>query len=136
MLAMPMPHRDQSAVCAAPLIFLALLAGKVTAKILGVLPVVGKFRAERNERWYYTLLMSTGLTFGTISSLYGYSHGIIDKTQYSFLVAVVIASAVIPTMIANFAFMPRHLVPKAVEEEVPAPPVPALETADDGPEEE
>jgi glutathione-regulated potassium-efflux system ancillary protein KefC len=106
------------------------------SKIFGLYPVIGKFRQERNERWYYTLLMSTGLTFGTISSLYGFSHGIIDKTQYSFLVAVVIASAVIPTMIANIAFMPRHLVPASADEAVPAPPIPALETVEDGPEEE
>ena len=55
-------------------------------------------------------MMSTGLTFGTISSLYGLSHGIISKGQYSFLVATVIASAVIPTLIANFAFLPVHLL--------------------------
>jgi hypothetical protein len=54
--------------------------------------------------------MSTGLTFGTISALYGYSHGIVSREQYSFLVTAVIASAVIPTMIANFAFMPKHLL--------------------------
>jgi len=56
--------------------------------------------------------MSTGLTFGTISSLYGLSHGIVTQGQYSFLVAVVIASAVVPTLIAGFAFLPRHLLPK------------------------
>ena len=43
------------------------------------LPVVGRFRSEPNERWYYTLMMSTGLTFGTISALYGLSHGIITQ---------------------------------------------------------
>ena len=57
--------------------------------------------------------MSTGLTFGTISSLFGLSHGIIDQGQYSALVAAVIASAVIPTMIANAFYLPRHLLPKA-----------------------
>ena len=54
--------------------------------------------------------VSLGLTFGTISALYGLSHGIITQAQYSFLVATVIASAVIPTMIANFAFLPKHLL--------------------------
>jgi hypothetical protein len=58
-------------------------------------------------------MMSTGLTFGTISSLYGLSHGIVTQAQYSFLVAVVIASAVVPTLIANFAFLPRHLLREA-----------------------
>jgi hypothetical protein len=56
--------------------------------------------------------MSTGLTFGTISSLFGLSHGIVDQAQYSALVAAVIASAVVPTLIANAWFLPRHLLPK------------------------
>ncbi len=100
------------ALLSAPLILLALLAGKVVSKIFGLYPVIGMFRKEKNEKWYYTLLMSTGLTFGTISALYGYSHGIVNQEQYSFLVTAVIASAVIPTMIANFAFMPKHLLEK------------------------
>jgi Kef-type K+ transport system membrane component KefB len=100
------------AVFSAPLGFLVFLGGKVASKIFGLYPVVGQFREDRRERWYYTLLMSTGLTFGTISALYGFSHGIVSREQYSFLVAVVIASAVIPTMIANFAFLPRHLLAK------------------------
>jgi hypothetical protein len=62
---------------------------------------------------YTTLLMSTGLTFGTISSLFGLSHGIVNQGQYSALVATVIASAVIPTVIANAFYLPRHLIPPA-----------------------
>ena len=58
-------------------------------------------------------MMSTGLTFGTISALYGLTHEIVTPEQYSFLVATVIASAVIPTMIANALFLPRHLLPAA-----------------------
>jgi hypothetical protein len=58
-------------------------------------------------------MMSTGLTFGTISALFGLNHGIIDQAQYSHLVATVIGSAVIPTMIANAWFMPRHLLSKS-----------------------
>lgn len=99
------------ALLLAPLVFLMLLAGKVLSKIFGLYPVIAQFRKEHNERWYYTLMMSTGLTFGTISALYGYSHGIVTKEQYSFLVATVIASAVVPTFIAGFAFLPRHLLP-------------------------
>ena len=49
------------ALLAAPLVFLALFAGKVGSKIFGLYPVIGAFRRERNERWYYTLMMSTGL---------------------------------------------------------------------------
>jgi len=74
-------------------------------------PIIGIFRKERSERWYYTLMMSTGLTFGTISALYGLSHGIVTQEQYSFLVATVIASAVIPTIIATVVFLPKHLLP-------------------------
>ena len=101
------------ALAAAPLVFAALFAGKSAAKIFGLFPVIGMFRRDRKERWYYTLLMSTGLTFGTISALYGLTHGIVSKAQYSFLVATVIGSAVIPTMIANAFFLPRHLLPAA-----------------------
>lgn len=102
----------------APLVFLALLGAKVASKIFGLYPVIARFRAERNERWYYTLLMSTGLTFGTISALYGLTHGIVTQAQYSFLVAGVIASAVVPTMIANAFFQPRHLMPEHIEKPV------------------
>ena len=101
------------ALLATPLVFALLLAGKVTSKIFGLYPFIGLFRRERNERWYYTLLMSTGLTFGTISALYGFSHGIVTQGQYSFLVAAVIASAVVPTLIAGMAFLPKHLLPRA-----------------------
>ena len=58
-------------------------------------------------------MMSTGLTFGTISALYGFSHGIVTKEQYSFLVTIVIASAVVPTLIAGLFFLPSHLLPKS-----------------------
>jgi hypothetical protein len=61
---------------------------------------------------YYSLMMSTGLTFGTISALFGLNHQIIDQTPYSHLVATVIGSAVIPTAIPNAYFMPKHLLPR------------------------
>jgi Kef-type K+ transport system membrane component KefB len=107
------------ALMAAPLVFLALFAGKVATKIFGLFPVVGRFRPEPKERWYYTLMMSTGLTFGTISSLFGLTHGIVSTAQYSHLVAVVIASAVIPTMIASSVFLPRHLLPRPARADWP-----------------
>lgn len=99
------------ALLAAPLVFIALLMGKVASKIFGLYPFISAFRQDRNERWYYTLLMSTGLTFGTISSLYGLAHGLVTQEQYSFLVAAVIASAVVPTLIAGIYFVPGHLLP-------------------------
>ncbi|MBI2959437.1 MAG: cation:proton antiporter [Betaproteobacteria bacterium] len=95
---------------AAPAAFLVMLAVKVAAKIAGVFPVTRLFAAPFKEGMYTTLLMSTGLTFGTISALFGLSHEIIDQAQYSALVAAVIASAVVPTVIANAFFMPRHLL--------------------------
>ncbi|MBN1341783.1 MAG: cation:proton antiporter [Phycisphaerae bacterium] len=104
------------ALVSAPLVFLLLLGGKVASKIFGLYPVIAGFRQERNERWYYTLMMSTGLTFGTISALYGLTHDIVTREQYSFLVGVVIASAVVPTLIAGFAFLPRHLLPSRLNE--------------------
>ena len=65
------------ALASAPLVFLALFAGKSASKIFGLFPVIGRFRQDGKERWYYTLMMSTGLTFGTISALYGLTHKIV-----------------------------------------------------------
>jgi glutathione-regulated potassium-efflux system ancillary protein KefC len=97
----------------APLVFVALLVAKMASKLAGLFPAVRAFRYMGDERAYYILLMSTGLTFGTISALFGLGHGVIDQVQYSFIVAAVIGSAVVPTMIANFFFLPRHLLPPA-----------------------
>jgi glutathione-regulated potassium-efflux system ancillary protein KefC len=97
---------------AAPLVLATLFGAKMVSKIAGLYPTVKAFDYQREEGVYYTLMMSTGLTFGTISALFGLSHGVIDQAQYSHLVATVIASAVIPTMFANAWFMPRHLLPK------------------------
>jgi Kef-type K+ transport system membrane component KefB len=84
---------------------------KVGMKIAGVLPTARAFNYSPREAGYITLMMATGLTFGTISSLYGLTHHYIDQSQYTALVTVVILSAVIPTIIAQQAFPPReHLV--------------------------
>ena len=101
------------ALVAAPAAFLLLFFSKVLSKIFGLYPVISRFRRQLQERWYYTLMMSTGLTFGTISALYGFSHGIVTQGQYSALVATVIGSAVIPTLIAGRLFLPRHLLTPA-----------------------
>jgi len=98
---------------AAPIAFGFFLLVKIGTKIVGVYPVTKFFKAPNQEAMYTTLLMSTGLTFGTISSLFGLSHGIINQSQYSILVAVVIGSAVIPTLIANAFYLPRHLLPQS-----------------------
>jgi len=104
------------ALVAAPLVFLALFGAKMVSKMIGLYPTVKSFKYQREEGLYYTLMMSTGLTFGTISALFGLSHGVITQAQYSYLVATVIGSAVVPTMFANAWFMPRHLLPKAEQE--------------------
>jgi glutathione-regulated potassium-efflux system ancillary protein KefC len=100
------------ALIAAPAAFIFFLIVKIATKIAGVYPTTKYFKSPNREAMYTTLLMSTGLTFGTISSLFGLSHGIIDRGQYSALVAAVIASAVIPTVIANAVYLPHHLLPK------------------------
>jgi glutathione-regulated potassium-efflux system ancillary protein KefC len=104
------------ALVAAPAAFVFFFLVKVGTKIVGVYPVTKFYKAPNQEAMYTTLLMSTGLTFGTISSLFGLSHGIIDKGQYSALVATVIASAVVPTVIANAFYLPRHLLPTRAQE--------------------
>ena len=81
-----------------------LLATKMVPKIAFVFPLAR--RAEPRHGVFSTLLMSTGLTFGTIASLYGLTAGIIDKTQFSLLVTVVVISAVVPTAIAERWFLP------------------------------
>ena len=96
---------------AAPATLVVLFLAKMVTKLAGVFPSVRIFGHREGADVYYTLMMSTGLTFGTISALFGLSHGIITPAQYSYLVAAVIGSAVIPTMIANAWFMPRHLLP-------------------------
>jgi Kef-type K+ transport system membrane component KefB len=108
-----------SALIAAPFVFILLFLSKVFSKILGLYPVINHFKKHKDEKWYYTLLMSTGLTFGTISALYGLTNNIITREQYSFLVGTVIASAIIPTLIANKFFLPKHLVEEPVLDDQP-----------------
>ena len=85
---------------------------KMITKIMGVYPATKAYKYAQKEGIYTTLLMSTGLTFGSIAALFGLSHHIIDQTQYSILVVVVIGSAVVPTLIANAFFIPHYLLPK------------------------
>lgn len=82
---------------------------KMAAKIVGVWPLCRAFKMPARESTYTTLLMATGLTFGSISALFGLSHGYIDQAQYSVLVTAVIASAVLPTIIAQVWFQPREV---------------------------
>jgi glutathione-regulated potassium-efflux system ancillary protein KefC len=100
------------ALIAMPFAFLALLAAKMVSKLFPLIPTVRAFNHVGRQALYYSLMMSTGLTFGTIAALFGLNHQIISSAQYSYLVATVIASAVVPTAIANAYFMPKHLLPR------------------------
>jgi Kef-type K+ transport system membrane component KefB len=82
-------------------------AVKVGAKVIGVWPTARSFGLSPRDANYTTLLMSTGLTFGTIAALYGLTHGYIDQRTYTVLVTVVILSAVAPTVIATTFFEPQ-----------------------------
>lgn len=84
----------------------ALLLVKLVAKLIGVWPVAAAFKLPSRERSYTTLLMATGLTFGSIAALYGLTHHLISRSQYTDLVTVVILSAFVPTVIAQQFFRP------------------------------
>jgi Kef-type K+ transport system membrane component KefB len=80
---------------------------KIVTKIIGVYPLARAFQMRKKEASYTTLLMATGLTFGTISALFGLNNHLIDQRQYTILVTVVILSAIIPTLIAQKFFQPE-----------------------------
>jgi Kef-type K+ transport system membrane component KefB len=87
-------------------VILVYLAIKMVTKFVGILPLTRFFRFDRREGMYTTLLMSTGLTFGSISALFGLTNHIIDERQYTILLTAVIGSAVVPTLIAERWFQP------------------------------
>jgi Kef-type K+ transport system membrane component KefB len=102
-----------------------LFAAKMAPKIGLVLPLAR--RAVPQHAMFTTLLMSTGLTFGTISALYGLNAGIIDRTQFSLLVTVVVLSAIVPTAIAQRWFSPDVEAERRADLEVRPKPIPAEE---------
>ncbi len=81
----------------------------MVTKFVGILPLTRAFDFDPRDGMYITLLMSTGLTFGTISALFGLTNHIIDQRQYTILVTAVIGSAVVPTLIAQRWFQPSAL---------------------------
>jgi Kef-type K+ transport system membrane component KefB len=83
------------------------LAVKMTTKFVGILPLTRYFKFDKREGMYTTLMMSTGLTFGSISALFGLTNHIIDQGQYTILLTAVIGSAVVPTLIAQTWFRPH-----------------------------
>jgi len=98
---------DARTVIAAAGLIGAFLGMKMLTKFVGILPLTRVFRFKRRDGIYTTLLMSTGLTFGSISALYGLTNNIIDQTQYTILLTAVIGSAVVPTLIAQKWFLPK-----------------------------
>ncbi len=109
------------AVVASGGLIAAFLAIKMTTKFVGILPLTRAFSFVPREGMYTTLMMSTGLTFGTISALFGLTNQIINQQQYTILATAVIGSAVVPTLIAQRWFQPE--LPAAEGEGAePAPP--------------
>jgi Kef-type K+ transport system membrane component KefB len=113
-------------------IIAVLLALKIATKYIGVWPLTKVFYMGNREAHYTTLLMSTGLTFGTISALFGLQNKIIDQSQYTILVTVVILSAFVPTLIAQKFFQPTietmvewgKTYSERINSEKPRPPAP------------
>lgn len=87
-----------------------MLLVKQVTKIFGVYPLAKKYLPQ--AAMYTTLLMSTGLTMGTISSVFGLTAGLISQAQFSVLVATVVLSAIIPTFIAQKWFEPAYELPE------------------------
>ena len=116
---------DFDAVIAAAGLIAVFLAIKMATKFTGILPLTRVFRFEAREGLYTTLPMSTGLTFGTISALFGLTNQIIDQRQYTILVTAVIGSAVVPTLIAQRWFQP---VFTPIEDQSAAAPLRAKES--------
>jgi len=116
-----------SAVASGAGLIVALLGVKVGSKIIGVWPTSRLFGMPVREANYTTLLMATGLTFGTISALFGLTNGIIDQAKYTVLVTVVILSAIVPTLIATTFFEP------SISGEIEAEEVEAADGIDSGP---
>ncbi len=98
----------------------ALVAAKMVPKLSFVYPLARRHTGPNAK--FTTLLMSTGLTFGTISALYGLTAHIIDRTQFSLLVSVVVLSAIVPTAVAQRWFSPPSPGDRA---HFPMPPEPS-----------
>jgi Kef-type K+ transport system membrane component KefB len=99
---------------------LALLVGAKLIPKLGLVFPLARRHMPRHAT-FGTLLMSTGLTFGTISSLYGLNAGIIDRTQFSLLITVVVLSAIVPTAIAQRWYAPDPAAERERDRTRPGP---------------
>jgi len=106
---------EAHAVIDSVVLILIFLGIKMATKFIGILPLTVYHEFDRREGMYTTLLMSTGLTFGSISALFGLTNRIITQSQYTVLVTAVIGSAVVPTLVAQWWFQPQF---KAMEPQV------------------
>jgi Kef-type K+ transport system membrane component KefB len=118
-----------SAVAGGAGLIVAFLVVKMVAKYVGIAPLTRAFRFTTRDGRYTTLLMSTGLTFGTISALFGLTNHIISQGQYTVLVTAVIGSAVVPTLIAQRYFAPDPLPRSVTAQEA----IPIIEEASEVP---
>jgi Kef-type K+ transport system membrane component KefB len=98
---------EAKALAAGAGLIAAFLAMKMATKFIGILPLTRYFAFGKREGMYTTMMMSTGLTFGSISALFGLTNHIIDQQQYTVLLTAVVASAVVPTLIAQIWFQPQ-----------------------------
>ena len=98
---------EANALIAGAGLIAVFLAMKMVTQLVGILPLTRYFKFDQREGMYTTLMMSTGLTFGSISALFGLTNHIIDQEQYTVLLTAVIGSAVVPTLIAQIWFHPR-----------------------------
>jgi Kef-type K+ transport system membrane component KefB len=101
-----------------------LFASKMIPKLASVYPLARRYTSPHAV--FTTLLMSTGLTFGTITSLYGLNAHIIDRTQFSLLIAVVVLSAIVPTAIAQRYYSPSADAQRDLTAPVPPARAPAI----------
>lgn len=106
------------AMATGALSILALLGIKMGAKGVGVWPLTRYFKFGGRDSAFTTLLMSTGLTFGTISALFGLTNDVITHEQYTILVTTIIGSAVVPTLIAQRFFQPSMPRFETTEEDI------------------
>ncbi len=86
---------------------IAVFLGVKMLTKFSILPLTRYFKFDLREGMYTTMMMSTGLTFGSISALFGLTNNIINQEQYTILVTAVIGSAVVPTLIAQLWFHPH-----------------------------
>jgi Kef-type K+ transport system membrane component KefB len=127
-----------STVIAAAGLIAIFLGVKMLTKIVGIYPLTKAFKFEKTEGIYTTLMMSTGLTFGSISALFGLTNHIINQDQYTILVTAVIGSALVPTMIAQKWFQPTHILlelenkEQASTSEAPATSTPTVKSEKEG----